>query len=368
MMRWLLLMGAILPALAADAELRGVWVDRTTLRSRDTIRTMLERLDDGNFNAVLINVWSRGYPLWPSDVFERETGLRIDPDFQDRDVLAEVIEEAAPRGIAVIPWVEYGFVGGWSGHHPGQGRCGPIFDKHPEWLAKTRAGEVRFPISSGYYCWLAHANPEAQSFLIDLMVELARKYKTPAIEFDRARYPQLDCGYDDVTRALYAESNEGEPPPDNPADRKWVRWRADNLNAFLARLKQRVQEADWRMLINNAPITTPYGYETFVQDYPAWVREKAVDFITPQIYRSTAEQYLPELERQLRAVPGDRLVPGIDITNSKSPDVLARMIEMGRERKLPGFIVWYYESLAQLNAFGRLKETVLTEKAPLPWR
>jgi hypothetical protein len=88
---------------------------------------MMQSLAAANCNAAFVNVWSRGYPLWPSDVFERETGLRIDPNFAGRDPLAELLEEGREAGIAVFPWAEYGFVGGYSHYLPGPGGRGPIF-------------------------------------------------------------------------------------------------------------------------------------------------------------------------------------------------------------------------------------------------
>jgi uncharacterized lipoprotein YddW (UPF0748 family) len=100
MIRLLLLAALALPA----AELRGVWVDRSSLESRDSIRDMMQNLAAANFNAAFVDVWSRGYPIWQSDVFERETGIRIDPTYKDRDVLNELIEEGRDAGIAVFPW------------------------------------------------------------------------------------------------------------------------------------------------------------------------------------------------------------------------------------------------------------------------
>ena len=356
--------------LAAEPELRGVWVARDSLGSREQIRSMMQTLAGANFNAAFVNVWSRGYPLWPSDVFERETGIRIDPGYTGRDILREAIEEAAPFGIAVIPWAEYGFVGGYSGYFPGESRRGPIFDKHPDWLAQTKAGDVRFPIAGGGdYFWMIHTHPEAQEFLIQLMEELARNYEVPAIEFDRARYPQLDCGYDGLTKDLYAQQNGGVPPPDKVDDARWTRWRADNMNRFLLRMSQRVKAIDWRILMTNAPVVFPYGYATFAQDYPSWIKEGSSDFITPQIYRSDVGQYERELDQQIRNL-GDarRLVPGLDITNSRSAENLADQIRLTRTRGTRGTVVWYYEALKTLNAFDHLKSTVFAEKAPLPWR
>jgi uncharacterized lipoprotein YddW (UPF0748 family) len=216
---------------------------------------------------------------------------------------------------------------------------------------------------------MSHTHPAAQEFLIQLMEEIALNYPVPAIEFDRARYPQLDCGYDETTKRLYAQAHDGAAPPDNPADARWLRWRADQLNAFLKRLSQRVKAIDWRILMTNAPVVFPFGYNSFAQDYPAWMREGSSDFITPQIYRADLGQYERELDLQIRSL-GDtsRLVPGLDITNSRSGENLAEQIRITRQRGARGVIVWYYEGLQAARAWDTLKATVFAEPAPLPWR
>ena len=185
-----LLFAVALPA----AEVRGVWIARDSLGSRARIRSTMEALGKANFNVAYVDVWSQGYPLFPSRVFEEETGLLIDPQYEGRDILQEAIEEGKPNGIAVVPWFEYGFVGVWSGRLRGES-LGPIFDRHPEWLAKTRTGETKFSIGGGaYYLWMAHTHPDAQNFLIQLMEEAQGRYDVPGIQFDRARYPTLECG------------------------------------------------------------------------------------------------------------------------------------------------------------------------------
>jgi uncharacterized lipoprotein YddW (UPF0748 family) len=356
-------------AMAAAPELRAVWAARDSLGSREQIRQMMRNLDRGNFNAVFVNVWSRGYTLYPSEVFERASGLSIDPAFAGRDVLRESMEEAAPFGIAVIPWLEYGFAAGWSGALNGTS-CGPVFERHPQWLARNRAGEARFPLEGGgFFCWIAHTHPEGQEFLISLMEEIARKYDVPAIEFDRARYPSLDCGYDEATLALYAASHDGAKPPQQINDPAWMRWRANHLNAFVKRLHDRTKAANWRVLITNAPVVFPFSYSNFLQEYPAWIAQGSLDFVSPQIYRSNANLYVRELDAQLsRAGKTERLVPGIDISNSRNVEDLAEQIRVTRERQLPGFAVWYYQSLNAISAFEKLQELVLQDKAPLPWR
>ncbi len=357
-------MAAPLSLPAAAPEVRGVWVDRAPLASRDSIRSMLEDVKGAHFNAVFVNVWSRGYPLWRSAVFEAHTGVATDPVYGERDVLAEVIEEAKPRGLAVVPWVGYGFVIGYSG-----GKA-PLVEAHPDWLAQRRDGSTDFSwAGSTRSFWIAHVHPEGQRFLFDLMQELAAGYDVPAIQFDRARYPELDCGYDPATKALYASEHDGAAPPANEKDPDWMRWRADKLNEFVAGLGKRVKAVNWRILVTNAPAVYNYSYVNYLQEYPVWMKSGALDFASPQVYRSDPDGFARELDRQLEALAGDgaRLVPGIDVTNSNA-ETLIRSIELCREKGVAGVVIWYHGALAQKGALARLRETVFSEPAPLPWK
>jgi uncharacterized lipoprotein YddW (UPF0748 family) len=356
---------------AQKSELRGAWIARDSMSTKESLRAAIESLAAANFNAVYINVWSRGYPLWPSKAFERETGLRMDPAFVGRDVMAECLEAGTPVGIACIPWLEYGFVAGYSGYFAGENRWGPLFDRHPDWLARRRDGSFHFPVSGTqeFFYWMAHTRPDVQDWLIELMRELVQNYKIDSIQFDRARYPDLDCGYDDFTKELYAKENNGRTPPDRPDDSAWRLWRSVKLNEFLQRVHRELKAVDWRITITNAPVTYPYAFNLFAQDYPAWMRERSLDYVSPQIYRSTEAAFVSELNSNLRFVAdASRLVPGIDITNSKNPELLIRMIEICREKGLGGIAIWYYNGLVSTNSLERLRQTVFFEKAPLPWR
>ena len=354
-------------------EVRAVWLDRSSLVSRSEIRSTVEQLAAANFNLVLVNVWSRGYPLWPSRVFESEVGLLVDPGYIGRDPLAEVIEESSRVGLFVMPWFEYGFIGGYSGYFPGVGGRGPVFDRHPEWLARTRSGASGFTAPGGSFYWMVHTRPDVQEFLLSLVEEVARNYQVVGIQFDRARYPQLDCGYDDHSISLYRQENSGNGPPDNPADPVWMRWRAAGLNRFISLLHQRVKSVSGRLLVSNAPIVYPYSYVNFVQDYPAWVVAGAVDFVVPQVYRRDSQQFEAELSRQTAQIEQGAsvpslvgFVPGIDSTNP-TVEELVRMVGEVRRRNLPGMAIWYYRSLLDKGALAVLRAAVFSQPAALPW-
>jgi uncharacterized lipoprotein YddW (UPF0748 family) len=347
------------------AEIRAVWLDRSSLVTREEIRSTLEQLALANFNLVLVNVWSRGYPLWPSNVYAKETSLSIDPGFLGRDPLAELIEESARFGLVVMPWFEYGFIGGYSGYYPGVAGQGPLFDRHPEWLARTRAGLTGFTAPGGLFYWMSQTNPEVRQFLIRLVEEVAQSYQIVGIQFDRARYPQLDCGYDEHTLTLYRQMSGQKGLPE-PGDPQWMRWRADQINLFILELRQRVRGVSARHLVSNAPIVYPYSYVNFLQEYPVWIAQGGVDLVMPQIYRRDSVQFEAELNRQLATVASlDGVVPGIDSTNP-TVDELIRMVEIVRSRRLPGVALWYYRSLLNKGALQALRQTVFSQKATLP--
>ena len=351
---------------AAPVEIRAVWLDRSSLVSRQEIRSTLEQLASANFNLVLVNVWSRGYPLWPSAVFARESGLSIDPEYVGRDPLAEVIEESSRVGIVVMAWFEYGFIGGYSGYYPGVGGQGPLFDRHPEWLARTRAGLTGFTAPGGLFYWMSHTRPDVQDFLFQLVEEVSRSYPVVGVQFDRARYPQLDCGYDEHTLSAYREVTGDASRPD-PTDPFWMKWRAEQINRFILELRQRVRRASARQLVSNAPIVYPYSYVNFAQEYPVWVAQGALDLVMPQIYRRDSVQFEAELNRQIAAVSTlDGFVPGIDSTNP-TVEELVRMVEIVRQRRLPGVAIWYYRSLLNKGALAALRAGVFSERASLPW-
>lgn len=363
----LIFLSAIALGAEPSSEVRGAWIDRSSLASREEMRATVEKLAAANFNLALVNVWSRGYPLWKSKVFEEETGMLTDPAFEGRDVLAEFVEEARRVGIAVMPWFEYGFIGGYSGYYPGSGGKGPVFERHPDWLAMTKTGETRFTAPNGFFYWMAQTRPDVQEFLLRLIEEICRNYDVVGMQFDRARYPQLDCGYDEYTGELYRREHGGASPPADHNNAEWMRWRAEKLNDFVGALYRRLKAVGRHLLVSNAPIVYPYSYVNFAQDYTAWMRMGAVDFMVPQIYRRDSAAYETELVKQLAAVNRqDILVPGIDSTNP-TVDELIKMVELSRDRKLPGVVIWYYKGMLDKGALARLRETVFQRPARLPW-
>lgn len=228
---------------------RGTWLARNSFASKELLASQMDSLANNNFNVVYVNLWSRGYPLWKSDVFFSHTGMYIDPTYNGRDILAEAIAEGHRNGLHVVAWFEYGFVGGWTGNMP-PGQKGPIFNAHPDWVARRQNGLEK---DTNNFYWMIHVHQPAQNFLIAMAAEIARNYDVDGIQLDRIRYSSKEYGYDSVTVNLYKSEHGGASPPANISNSSWIRWRADKLNNFVARFYDSIKTINSYLQISNAP-------------------------------------------------------------------------------------------------------------------
>ncbi len=348
-----------------ENELRGVWVAwaGSNVPSRARIIEIMDDVAAHNMNTVYVDVWRFGYPYFRSKVFHDLTGLWTDPALEEgRDLLAEFIAEGHRNGLHVEAWLEYGFVAC-------QGNIDHLYQVHPEWFAKKRNGSGLFN-GSYQYRWLSHCNPQAQQFLTDLCLEIIQNYDVDGIELDRIRYPELDCGYDSVTVALYKSEHNGNPPPQTIYNREWMRWRADKLTEYVAAVYDTIKSVRPDIFVSNAPIVYSYGYDNFCQDWRPWVNDGYLDFVSPQVYRSSAAQYSSDLNVQLNYVNDkSKFYPGLTtIANNylvPTSHIISK-IKTTRDRGLRGHVIWFYDTLT--DDLPALQEEVYQKPALVPDR
>jgi len=350
---------------AQEDELRGVWIAwaGSNVPSKERIAHIMADVARHHLNTVYVDVWRFGYPYFRSEVFHQLTGYQTDPNLADgRDVLAEMIAEGHRHGLHVEAWFEYGFV-------TCQGDIEHVYKARPEWFARRRNGSVLF--NGDYrYKWLSHCNPEAQQFLIDLCLEAIKKYDIDGIELDRIRYPELDCGYDSVTIALYKKEYNDSPPPQNVADSRWMRWRAQKLTEFAAAFYDSVKAIRPELPVSNAPIVYPYGYDNFCQDWRPWVNEGHLDIVIPQVYRPSNARYLADLLPQMSYTHDlSKFYPGITTifdTYLVPTSELVAKIKTTRQKNLKGHVIWFYDTLT--DDLPALKNQVYQQKVNIPNR
>jgi uncharacterized lipoprotein YddW (UPF0748 family) len=357
----------------APTELRGVWltnVDSDVLNSRAGIDEAMQFLADHHFNVVYPVVWNDAYTLYPSAVTDSLLGYRVDPEYAGRDPLAELIEAAHEHGLAVIPWFEFGFAASY------QADGGPIIDAKPDWAARDREGNL---LTKNGFEWMNAYHPEVQDFLRSLVLEVVRNYDVDGVQGDdRLPAQPVEGGYAAFTDSLYRATHDGTGPPQDPTDADWKRWRADRLNAFAQRLYRDVKAIDPALQVSWAPSIYPWGYDEYLQDWPAWLDGGYADWVHPQVYRRDLGRYRETLASQqpnalgLDPATQERIVPGVLMQVGDyriSADDLVEVVAANRAQGVRGEVFFFYEGLRAND--GALADTLLAthyaEPAALPF-
>ncbi|MDZ7340374.1 MAG: family 10 glycosylhydrolase, partial [candidate division KSB1 bacterium] len=358
-------------------ELRGVWLTKTAstiFNSKASVAAAIDSLKKTGLNAVFPGIFENGFTLYPSEVMEVYTGNRVDYAYAERDLLAEIIAEAHRVGMEVHPWFEFGFAACY-------GSRGPILDHYPQWGGRRLSTGDALDDNSFY--WLSQAHPEVQEFLISLAIEVVENYDVDGIMFDRIRYGLTknsatgelivsDFGYDDAHVERYRAENNGQDPPASPRDSNWMKWRSKILDEFVALLYDSVKAHNSNIMVTNTPVVYPYGYNLFLQNWPQWVRDNSIDFISPQVYRFNVNDYRRDLGTIVnQQVPAGykRCYPGMLIREGSynaTPELAVNFIKENRNLGVEGGIFFFYEGLPSVAA--ALRQQVFQEPALQPFR
>ncbi len=327
-------------------EIRGVWLttnDTGILSDRPKLQGALQELRRLNFNTVYPVVWNSGYVMYPSAVAQRE-GI---PPFhlknqRGHDPLADLIAQAHRQGLLVIPWFEFGFM------------VPPLSEltlRHPNWFTQRQDGSQESTNVAGQVVWLNPFHPEVQQFITSLAVELVARYDVDGIQFDDHTSLPNDFGYDPYTVALYKQETNKDPHRD-PQNPDWVRWRADKLTQFMARLNQAVKAQKPRAIFSVSPTSYDFAYKAQLQDWLTWVRLNIVDELVVQVYQLDLRTFVEKIGRAEMQETQQRIPTGVGVlTGLRQRRVPIQLIQAkvkaARDRGL-GVSFFYYESLWDL--------------------
>ncbi len=329
-------------------ELRGVWltnVDSRVLESRQGIAEAMDFLAGHNFNLVCPVVWNKGHTLYRSAVMDSIFGIPIDPLYGERDPLAELIEEAHKRQIAVIVWFEFGF----SPSHQKSSRY--ILEKKPHWAARDKHGEI---LNKNGFDWMNAYHPEVQDFILSLIEEVVKNYKVDGIQGDdRLPAQPSEGGYSEHTVQLYQEEHNGNKPPQDHMDESWLKWRANILNQFAGKIYRRVKAIEQNAIVSWAPSIYPWSYEEYLQDWPTWADSGWVDILHTQNYREDYGAYEKLFHAQLEqcreiGLDKSKIYPGVMMNVGDylmDERYLKKVIKLHRSNDINGEIYFFYEGL-----------------------
>jgi len=338
----------------AEQPVRGVWLTNVAseaLYSKRNIEAAVNKCADLGFNSIFVVTYNGGYTTYPSRVLEAVTGNAIDPDFEERDPLRELIVAAHSKNIKVFAWFEFGFA---SSHRDSTG--GPIVVSKPHWASRDVAGKIT---EKNEFQWLNPFHPEVQDFVTNLIVEVVTNYEVDGIQGDD-RLPALPSngGYSDYTVKLYKDEHGGKAPPAHHKDYAWVKWRSDKLTDYLITLTDTLRATDPGLIISMAPSIFPWSEENYLQNWPKWLALGLVDLMIPQVYRYDISTYKKEMDKiyseQVSSGNRDKVIPGVLLQvgdYNPSEQFLTQMMAYNRSLGAKGEVYFFYEGIKNFESF-----------------
>ncbi|RMD48796.1 MAG: hypothetical protein D6830_06195, partial [Ignavibacteria bacterium] len=258
-------------------EVRGVWISTnynldwppagTTIEEKkESLVKILKDIRARKFNTVYLQVRSGGALIYPSGV--EPVMDEFEGDANKFNPLKFALDQAHQLNLKLYAWVNVLNV-------TKQGKGESVSTFHPNWVIPFRdAGSIKN--------WLDPGLPEVREYIVQLIEELTTNYNVDGIMLDYMRYPGKKFN-DDFSFTLYSQGKE-----------KFA-WRRENIIELLdsiyhtaKKIKPRVKVAVTPLGIYKNNNNTGYfsAYEDASQDAIAFVKNRIVDFIVPQIYWS----------------------------------------------------------------------------------
>jgi uncharacterized lipoprotein YddW (UPF0748 family) len=374
-------------ALAAPAEVRALWVLRTSLTTPDRIARLVRDARESGFNTLLVQVRGRGDAYFAHGLEPRPATLANAP--ASFDPLARTLTLAHAAGLRVHAWVNVNLVASATmlPRDPSH-----VIHAHPEWLMVPRAlaGELMrvSPRSPAYVSRLAawtrvHASAveglytspipaPAAHHLEAVVTDLARRYPLDGVHLDYVRYPRADFDYGFAALDAFRTSVVGELSsaerarldarlPREPlvyADTfpdRWARYRRARLTDLVARLRSAIKRERPRALVSAAVIPNA-GEATSqrLQDWQDWATRGLLDAICPMAYNANVARFSVAVHSATRSAAPQALWAGIGAYRLNSTQTVAH-INAARAAGAHGIALFSYDSLTgpTLRSIGR---------------
>lgn len=239
---------------------------------KDELRRILDRLQEANFNTVLLQTRVRGSVIYPSGIEPWDGCLTGTPgQAPGYDPLAFAIDECHRRGMELHAWlVAIPCFKTSAARHMGA-KC--VLRTHPELCVRHR---------DSWY--LDPGQPGTADYLAAICREIVGNYDVDGIHLDYIRYPENAAAFND--RASYRKYGK---------KRDKAEWRRENITRCVREMHRAIKSAKPWVKFSSSPIgkfsdLSRYpshswnAYAAVYQDAQGWLREGIQDMLFPMMY------------------------------------------------------------------------------------
>lgn len=290
----LLLAAALAAPADAKPEFRAAWIATVANidwpskpglpadQQKAELMKLLDRCKEIHLNAVVFQVRPMCDALYESKLEPWSEYLTGTPGKSPGyDPLAFAVDECHKRGLELHAW--FNPYRAWHPSAKGEPTADHLVRKRPD-LAKKY----------GKHHWLNPTHPEVQEHLLQVMLDVVKRYDVDGIHMDDYFYP-------------YPEPDADKKEVPFPDDDTWAAyqkaggplgrddWRREAVNTFVKRLYAETHAAKPWVQVGISPFgiwrpghpASVQGFDQYAKLYAdarLWLREGWVDYFTPQLY------------------------------------------------------------------------------------
>lgn len=347
-----------------DGEFRALWVhhgDGPRAQGGNRVKRWKQALPEmkaQGYNAVLPNVLWSGVAFYPSQIVPTHAGVA-----QEGDYLKEIIDAAQPLGMQVHAWkVMWQFGEGW---------LAPTGVSQPF----RAAGRLQLDAQGRELPWLCPCDERNRQYELAAIKELAANYAVDGIHLDYLRWDGDQGSFTPMCRERFeawSKTRVANWPRDVLATgsrhAQWQDFKRHVMTSFLRQTRLALNQLKPGLQLSAAVFPDPLQARNAVfQDWPSWVKEGLVDWISTMTYNEDAAGFKSALLRQtaLMVNPAVKLYPGMQFTlggaQTLALESAVDQIKAVRELGLPGFVVFEWrdhllDGLAPYLRAGLLRE------------
>ena len=365
----------------AQAEIRAIWLDRSTIVKAGNeveLAKIFDKLARAGINTIFLETVNASYPIYPSQVAPQQNPL-----IRDWDPLESAVKLAHTRGMELHAWV-WVFAAGNNRHNQiinvSPDYLGPVLAANPDWANYDNKGNI-IPIGQTKP-FLDPANPQVREYLTKLYTEIVTRYQVDGIHLDYIRYPFQDSlvgrsyGYGKAAREQFKQQTGTDPLNISPSQRdlwqQWTAFRAEKVDSFVAELSQTLRQKRNTLLISVAvfPLPEYERIEKIQQHWEVWARRGDIDLIVPMTYALDTPRFQGLAQPWITSTKlgATLLVPGIRLRSLPTMGAFDQL-QLVRDLPVNGYALFAAENfnpeLEQiLNSTQGIKNEPMPQRQP----
>jgi uncharacterized lipoprotein YddW (UPF0748 family) len=260
--------------------------DPPVLSNRQDIIKLIDFAKKARIKVLFVQIYHGGQAWFPSRIAD-DTPYEKCRKLVLEDPFALLIRQAHAQGIQVHAWLNLMSLGNNINANFLKKYGTDILTRNLK--PKNKLGDYR--IDHQYF--LEPGDPRVRNDLAKTVLEILRAYPDlDGIQFDYIRYPDTDphYGYTKVNTQRFMQKSHLKTIDE--ASLVWKDWKRAQVTGVLTRLVETVRSIRPKVQISTTGCM-PFAraYEEAYQEWPSWVLQGKVDFVTIMDYSAQPDQF-----------------------------------------------------------------------------